>query len=448
MAKRHWGWWSLLPALVAVTLCWVTREPLTSLFGGVVTGAFLLGRYDITEQVLVENLATTNAAGVLVVYLWLLGGLMGIWSRTGAARAFAEFMSRKVVRGPISAKLVTWFLGIVFFQGGTISTVLVGTTVKPLADEHKISHEELAYVAGVSWLATEADRITFFFRSVPFCFYAILAVTGTFLLSIEKAPFLGKKLRKAMLRARETGQLDAPDAKPLSARELQVANVPPGYRPHVIDFFAPLLMLIGIAVGTFVVFGSPQIRWAFGAAVLLAMALALLRGMSLLELMEGFANGLKGVVLGSVILLLAINVGAVSRDAGGGIFLVELLGDKIPYWLLPVFLQLLTIIIAFSTGTSWGTYAVAFPLAMPLAWAVAQEQGLAHPMFFMTICFATVMDGSVYGDQCSPISDTTVLSSMCTGCDLMDHVKTQIPQASVAALLAAICWTAVVYLFA
>ena len=133
---------------------------------------------------------------------------------------------------------------------------------------------------------------------------------------------------------------------------------------------------------------------------------------------------------------------------GGAIFLVETLGEAIPFFILPVLLQLLTMLIAFSTGTSWGTYAVAFPLAMPLAWAVATSQGLSHPELFMTLCFAAVMDGSVYGDQCSPISDTTVLSSVCTGCDLMDHVKTQIPQASVAAGLAAICWTGVALLTA
>jgi len=173
----------------------------------------------------------------------------------------------------------------------------------------------------------------------------------------------------------------------------------------------------------------------------------LVRGMSLKDIMEGFGEGLKGVVLGSVILLLAVTIGNISKDAGGGLYLVELLGKTVPYWALPVMLQVLTIIIAFSTGTSWGTYAVAFPLAMPLAWAVAGANGLAHPEFFMTICFAAVMDGSVSGDQCSPISDTTVLSSMCTGCDLMDHVRTQLPQASVAALLAAICWTTAVIVF-
>jgi len=474
-AKKHWKFWSLLPALVAVVLCWVTREPLSSLFGGIVAGAFLLGRYDITEKVLVPNLSTEGAAGVLLLYLWLLGGLMGIWARTGAAKAFAELMAKHVVRGPRTAKLVAWMLGILFFQGGTVSAVLVGTTVKPLSDEEKVSHEELSYVvdstaspiasqlafnawpgyvqafiyvAGVAWLATEADRLAFFFQSVPFCFYAIFAVLGTFLLSVEKAPFIGRRLRKAMARSRDTGELDAPDAEPLAARELHADRVPEGFRPSVWDFFLPLGLLVGIAVGTFIATGAPKVRWAFGAAVLLAGAMALVRGMALRELMEGFVDGLKGVVAGSVILLLAITIGAVSKESGGGVWLVDLLGETLPYWILPLLLQVMTMLISFSTGSSWGTYAVAFPLAMPLSWAVANAQGLAHPEFYMTICFATVMDGSVFGDQCSPISDTTVLSAMCTGCDLMDHVKTQIPQAAMAALMASFCWTLSVVLFA
>ena len=472
IAKAHWGFWSLLPPLVAVLLCWMTREPVSSLLGGIASGALILSRYDLTGEVLIPSLATTSSAALLVLYLWLLGGLMGIWSRTGAAQAFAEFITVRFVRGPRTAKLVAWLLGVIFFQGGTVSTVLVGTTVKPIADKERISHEELAYivdstaspiasqlafnawpgyvqafifVGGVSFLATEADRIAFFFESVPFCFYAIFAVLGTFLLSVEKPPFLGKRLAAAMERSRSTGQLDADGAQPLSARELQASNVPEGYTPHVLEFFLPLFTLIGIAIVTFVIFDSPNVQWAFGAALLLAAGMALAKGMSLTTLVSGVHDGLKGVVLGSVILLLAVTIGGISQETGGGIFLVELLGQSIPYFLLPVLLQVMTMVIAFSTGTSWGTYAVAFPLAMPLAWAVATGQELAHPELFMTLCFAAVMDGSVYGDQCSPISDTTVLSSVCTGCDLMDHVKTQIPQASVAAGLAAICWTVVAW---
>ena len=473
--KKHLNIWSLLPAFVAIVLCWLTKEPLSALICGIISGALLLGQYDITEQVLIPKLMTKNVAGILILYLWLLGALMGIWTKTGATKAFAEYMTKQFVKGPRSAKFVSWLLGILFFQGGTISTILVGTTVKPITDKHNVSHEELAYivdstaspiasqlafnawpgyiqslifVTGVSFLASETDRIAFFFRSVPFCFYAIFAVTFTFLLSIDKLPFTGKKLKMAIKRSRETGALDAVDAKPLALKDNYTNTTPSYYTPHILEFLIPLIVLITTAIGTFIMFGSPKVRWAFSLAFLSAMVIALLKGMTLTDLVDGIHDGFKSVVYGSVILLLAITIGMVSQETGGGAYVVELLGNRIPYWSLPVLLQLITIVIAFSTGTSWGTYAVAFPLTMPLAWAISQNYELAHPMFFMTICFAAVMDGSVFGDQCSPISDTTVLSSMFTGCDLMDHVKTQLPQASIAAFLAGICWTCCVLLFA
>ncbi|MDG2117179.1 MAG: Na+/H+ antiporter NhaC family protein [Porticoccaceae bacterium] len=474
-AKFHFGLWSLLPALVAISLCLLTKEPLTALFGGIVVGAFMLGRFDITDAVLLPSLASESAAGILLLYLWLLGGLMGIWSRTGAAQAFASYMTKHFVIGRRSAKLVAWLLGVVFFQGGTMSTVLVGTTVKPLADKEGISHEEMAYIVdstaspiasvlafnawpayiqalifvpGVAFLSTEADRLRFFFSSVPFSFYGIFAVIGTLLLSLEITRFSGKGIRQAHARSLTSGELDAPGATPLSTRELQASRVPKGYTPNVLEFFFPLTLLISIAVGTFIVTGSPQVNWAFGAALLISAFIALLKGMSLDHLIEGFGDGLKGVVLASVILMLAITVGAISKEIGGGLYLVELLGDSITYWTLPVCLQLLTMITAFSTGTSWGTYAIVFPLAMPLAWAVAQTGGISHPELFMSVCFATVLNGSVYGDQCSPISDTTILSAMTTGCDLMDHVKTQVVPASFAAALAGFMWTLTVLVFA
>ncbi|MXZ56240.1 MAG: sodium:proton antiporter [Gammaproteobacteria bacterium] len=472
LAYKHWGFWSLLPAFCAVFLCWLTREPITALLGGIVSGALLLRFYDLTGQVLVPTIGTTGTAAILILYLWFLGGLLGIWSKSGAALAFAEWMTLHVVRGPRSAKLVAWFLGVVFFQGGTVSTVLVGTTVKPIADKERISHEELAYIVdstaspiasqlafnawpgyvqvfifipGVAFLATEQDRVAFFFASVPFCFYAIFAVLGTFLLSIEKPLYLGKRMKAAMNRSRTTGKLDSDDAVPLAAPELQDTVVPKGYTPHLLEFIVPLVLLIAIAIGTFVYFGSPNVQWAFGIALLVAAGTSLARGMTIKELIDGVSTGMKSLLIGSLILMLAITIGAVSKQAGGGTYLVALLGDALPWFLLPVLLQLMTMTIAFSTGTSWGTYAVAFPLAMPLAWAIATGQDLAHPWFFMTLCFASVMDGSVYGDQCSPISDTTVLSSMCTGCDLMDHVRTQIPQATFAAVLAAIVWTVLAF---
>ena len=470
--KKHWGVWSLLPAIVAVALCFITREPVTALAGGIIAGAFLMRQYDITGSVLVPELGTTRASTILILYLWCLGGLMGMWSRNGAALAFAQLVTRVFVRGPVTARLVAWGLGVMFFQGGTMSTVLVGTTVRPVADKEKISHEELSYIVdstaspiaillpfnawpiyvqsliflgGVSFLATEADRVAFFYQNIWLYFYAIVAVLFTLLLSLDKLPFLSPAFKRAIARARETGELDRPGSKPLMSRELESADVPEGYPPNVWEFFVPLALIIGISIGTYIGMGSAQVLWGFAAALVVSFAWSLVRGMSLNDAIDGINNGLKGVVYGSVILLLAIVVGQVSSNTGGGIYLVDLLGGQIPYWLLPVILQVLTMVIAFSTGTSWGTFAVSLPLVMPLAWSTAMHVGMGHPELYLGVCFAAVINGSVYGDQCSPISDTTVLSSMATGTDLMDHVKTQIVPASVAALIAAIGWTVIAF---
>jgi len=473
--RHHYRIWSLFPALIAILLCWTTREPLSALLGGVVAGAFLLGHRNVVDAVIVQELATTRAAEVIILYLFLLGGILGIWSRTGASHAFAEWVSDRFVRGPNSARFVAWLLGVLFFQGGTVSTVLVGSTVKPLSDRHKISHEELAYivdstaspiasqiplnawpayvqsfifVAGVPFLATQPDRMRFYLMSILFCWYATFAVLQTLLFCFDKAPWVAPKLRRAAERARTTGELDAPDAEPMAAKELETADVPAGYKPSPLEFVVPLVVLIAVAIGTFIISGftSLDIILAFTAALVCAAGMALLKGMRLNDLIGGFGNGLKGVVMGAMVLLLAISLGAVTKQLGAGTYVAGKLSD-IPFWMLPVTLQLLTMLIAFSTGTSWGTYAVAFPLAMPLGWEIAQTQGVDNPYLLMMLCFAAVMDGSVFGDQCSPISDTTVLSSMCTGCDLMDHVKTQIPQALLAAAAAGICWTVVAAIF-
>jgi len=472
--KKHWSYWSLLPAFLTLILCWLTQEPVTALLVGVGSGALILSKYNVIEDVLIASLMRESSATMILIYLFLLGGLLGLWSKTGAAKAFADWMTFHFVRGPRSAKLVTWLLGILFFQGGTMSVVLVGSTVRPLSDKEKVSHEELAYivdstaspiasqiafnswpayvqsfiyVSGVSFLVTQSDRVAFFFKSVPFCFYAIFAVLGTFLVAIEKPFFLGSKLEAAIKRSRATGQLDGPDAIPLSSFELQSTKVPERYKAHFLEFLFPLIFLIGIAIGTFVIYDSPNISLAFGLTLILSFITALIKGMRLLEVINGVIDGMKSLILGLVILLCAMMIGQITIETGAGLYLTSLLGNSIIYWMMPVLLQIICVCMAFSTGTSWGTYAIVFPIAMPLAWGVAQLSGIAHPELFMTICFAAVMDGAVYGDQCSPISDTTVLTSMCTGCDLMDHVKTQLPQATVAAALAGVCWTLVALVF-
>ncbi|MEQ9459929.1 MAG: Na+/H+ antiporter NhaC family protein [Phycisphaeraceae bacterium] len=473
-AYQHWHLWSLLPAFTAILLCVVTREPLTSLAGGAIAGVLLLGRYNVIDDVLIPTIASDSVTEVILLYCGLLGGLVGIWSRGGAALAFAHWAASHIVTGPRSAKFLTWLLGVSFFQGGTVSTVMVGATSRPIADREKVSHEELSYVVdstaspiaaliplnawpayvqalifvpGVVYLATPEDRLAFYFSSIFLSFYALFAVIGTLLLCFEKLPFIGRRFQNAIIRARTTGELNAPGSSPLSSKELEDPETPEGFTPSLWSFVVPLVLLISFAIGTYIQTGSPNVTLAFFIAFVSAIVMEMARGMSLHEIVEGIGLGIKAVVVAALILVTAIMVGNLSKDAGGAAYLISLLGDKIPYIALPVCLLFLTMVISFSTGTSWGTYAVAFPLGMPLAWAIAQNQDLSNPKLYMMVCFATILNGSLYGDQCSPISDTTVLSSMVSGADLMDHVRTQIIPASVAMAFATVCWTAVVFFF-
>lgn len=471
-ADCHWRYWSLLPAALAVLLCFLTREPVTALVGGVIGGALLQQAYDIPGQVLLPGIGTATGATIVVLYLWFLGGLLGIWSKNGAAQAFADLMTRSFVRGPRSAKFVGWLLGVVFFQGGTMSAVLVGTTVRPVADAQRVSHEELSYIVdataspvavllpfnvwpiyvqsfiflpGIAALSTESARVGFFFDAIPLSFYAFFSVLFTLLLCFDKLPFMSRTFREAVKRSREQGLLDRPGSEPLLAKELEEAHVPDHYKPHVIEFFVPLALIIGITIATYIATGTPRVLWGFFAGLLSAFLITMIRGMSLKEAIDGFTDGLKGVVYGSVILLLAVVIGKIQQETGGGLYLVELLGERVPYWTLPAVLFLLSLIIAFSTGTSFGTFAVVLPLSMPLTWAIAQASGLNNPELFLTIGFAAVINGSVFGDQCSPISDTTILSSMSTGADLVDHVRTQLYPSVVAGVLSVIGWTLVAW---
>ncbi|MEJ2185878.1 MAG: Na+/H+ antiporter NhaC family protein [Gemmatimonadota bacterium] len=466
---EHFGFGSVLPALTTLLLVFITREVVSSLFMGIVMGGLVSAKYNIIQAYMLPSLGSRNYAVILLVYLWALGGLIGIWTRTGGAQHFAKWAGQRIVRGPRTAKFFAWLMGVIFHQGGTISTVLAGTTVRPVTDEEKISHEELSYIVDstaspiatiiplnawplyVSGLvvgttplfATEQMATSFFFRAIVFNFYAIFAVTMTFLLSMEWLPWEGRKMRNARRRSRETGQLNAPGAVPLGAEELTKLQVPEGYKTGLIDFMLPLIVLIGIAL-TGVLPGlvkgdisqiNVPIAEAFSISVLSALLLALVKGMPLRDVIDGFVDGCKGVTIGAIVLGLAVTLGQVSQSLGTAAYITDLTRDIIVPALLPAIFMIINMAVAFSIGSSWGTYAVVFPIAMPLAYAVDPDP------FYMTLCFAAVLGGSVFGDQCSPISDTTILSSVATGADLMDHVYTQLPLALTAAGLGMVIYT-------
>jgi len=472
----HYGFWSVMPPLVAIVLAFWTREVVSALFIGICLGGVISNNLDIVDSFLIPSIGTESFAQILLVYLWALGGLIGIWTRTGGAETFAVSASRVMVRGPRSAKFFTWLMGLVFHQGGTISTVLTGATVRPVADKYKVSHEELSYmvdstaspaatlipfnvwpfyvgglvIGTIPMFETQQDGVNFFFSSVAFNFYAIFAILITLLFALEKLPWIpGKKMREAIRRSRETGRLDREGATPMAADELTQSKVPEGYNPGLIDFFGPIGALLGVAIipylYTYYILGSQEptllIAQAFVVAVLAGIGIAIAKGMKLQDAIDGFIDGCKGVTIGAIILAFAVSLKEVADAVGTAAYVVDLIGDVVAPAMLPGILMLLCMLIAFSTGTSWGTYAVVFPVAVPLAWAVVPDP------FFLSLCFSAVIGGAVFGDQCSPISDTTILSSLATGCDLMDHVTSQFPLAIMAGLLAMLTYAGLVILF-
>ena len=457
----HAGFFSALPALVTVVVAFALKDVIVALFAGILVGGAVSARWNLLDAFILPAVGSAAFAIVLVVYLWALGGLLGLWTRTGGAQAFAAWAGARIVRGPRSARFFSWLVGLLFHQGGTISTILAGTTVRPVTDAHRVSHEEVTYIvdstaspaatvipfnawplyvggliAGtVPLLATEEEAATFFFTSLPFNFYGLFAVLTTLLFAIGALPWVGPRMAAAIERARTTGQLNRPGSTPLASDEITRQRVSEGYSPGLADFVVPMGTLIGVAMIPFFVVGDVWIVEAFGLALLAGIGLAVLKGMPLSEAMTGFIDGCKGVTIGAVILGLAFSLGEVSRRLGTAAYIVELATGVVPALLLPAVLLLVCMVVAFSIGSSWGTYAVVFPLAMPLAWAIDPDPT------YLQICFGAVLGGAVFGDQCSPISDTTILSSLACGADVMDHVLTQIPLALAAAAAAGVAAT-------
>ena len=465
--RAHYGFLSLVPALATLAICFATRNVILALFLGVVLGGLITTEYNIVQAFLIPSVGSERYAQILLVYLWALGGLLGMWNRNGGAWHFAQWISEKFVRSRRSALFFAWLMGVIFHQGGTISTVLTGTTVRPVADREKVAHEELAYVvdstaspvatiipfnvwpvyvAGLvaipsmsHFIPDQDAAIGMFLRAIPFNFYGLLAVLFTLLFALGKLPFVGRTMRAAQKRVRETGQLDSPTAEPMVSKELSTLNIAENYQPSLLDFFVPIGVLMGFAIVPWLVTGSPMIFEAFGLALVSSITLSVIRGMSLHDAFEGLVDGIKGVTIGAIVLGLAVTLAEVSGTLGASAYAIEASSGvfSVAPFVLPGLLMITCMIVAFSVGSSWGTYAVVFPIALPLAYAVSPD-----PMF-VTLAFGAIMGGAVFGDQCSPISDTTILSSLACGADLMDHVLTQLPIAMMAAGIAIALYTGI-----
>ncbi len=480
---------SLLPPLLAVVLAILWRKPLLSLVAAVLLGGGLelVRQGASTPQVALGALSQTLQEGLLpqltdwqrgqtILFVVCMLALVGVMTCSGGVRGMVDWLSR-IAKGARSSQVATWLMGLAVFFDDYANCVLVGTTMRPLTDRYRISREKLSYlvdstaapVAGISifstWVAFEvstysaqlpsagraaSEGFAVFLATIPLRFYCWFALLMAGLVAITGRDF-GPMLT-AERRARTTGQLVRAGGTPMAADASHLSELPPGVQAKAWRALLPLATFLGLSLlGIFYIGGAFQISakelfsingltsvlykgsgptaMLFGSAVALALAVAI-----------ALAAGLGGAVLRAAwttlrsmsvaigILYLAWMIGATCEHLGTAPYLTALMGDRVAPELLPILLLLVSSAIAFATGTSWGTMSILLPLVPGLAYHLGEDSGFGGSRLLL-LCIGAVLEGSIFGDHCSPISDTTVLSSTACAADHIDHVRTQIPYA-------------------
>ncbi len=478
------GWLSILPPLLAIGLALLTRQVLVALFLGVWVGAWILYGWNpglaflhVGDRYLVSALAERSHASILI-FTCLLGGMIGILSRAGATEGLVQWLTRKV-RTRRGGQRSAAIMGTVIFFDDYANTLLVGNAMRPLTDRLRISREKLAYlvdstaapvttVAVIStWIGFEVGLIqeamvrldgggsayTFFLRSIPYSFYPLLTIWFVYLVSClgrDYGPMLA-----AETRARVRGEVLRPGAQPASDTQAFESATGDQEPAHPLLAVIPVLLVILLtglglwwdglrklqeagavdrnlravlnAANSFDV-----LMWSsMGGAVSAFLLMTGTRRLRLREAIEGWLAGARAMLIALVILLLAWSLSAVCTDLQTAPYLVEICRGGLTARLLPAMSFMLASSISFATGTSWGTMAILVPLVFPLGALLPGSEGLS-PSVAEGIHLATVsavLAGAVFGDHCSPISDTTILSSLASGSDHVDHVRTQLPYA-------------------
>ncbi len=482
------AWWSVVPPLLAIVLALALRQVLLALFFGIWGGCWMLFGGDpfsaglrAVDTYLLNAYADTDHLHI-VLFSFLLGGLVGLISRSGGMRALVRAMSRRV-RSARGVQLSTYLMGLVIFFDDYANTLFVGATMRPLADRFRISREKLAYlidstsapVANLAlistWIGFEVSLIAESFKasgvqmepywaflmSLPYRFYPILALVFVALIVWMGRDF--GAMYRAEVRARTTGKVLSDTASPLASYE-SVELLPPDHlRGKVWMVFVPLLSALGLMLGGLIYTGYTALEpndpvnlrtllagadsykaLLWGSAVGCGVAILLFtatRTLSLREALDAWLGGMRSMFLAVVMLGLAWAIGSLTGDLYTAQFIVQALGDNLsPYW-LPALTTLVAGVISFSTGSSWATMSIVMPLVIPLALTVSQGLGAEQQTFFVITTLSSVLAGATFGDHCSPISDTTVLSSIFSGSDHIDHVRTQLPYALV---VGAVAW--------
>ncbi len=498
---EHFGMWGLIPPLLTIVLAFITKDVIVSLFLGILSGTLIVagGNPAIALMNLTDLLAGSLADGWnirIFLFCALLGALVGMLSKTGAAGAFGRWASSRLSTGT-SSQFMTFIFGIIIFIDDYFNSLTVGTVMRPINDKNNVSRAKLSYILDStaapicilapisSWVVTVMSIIRssegfdvlgmtdleFFIRSIPYNLYALTALLMVLTVIFLKRDF-GPMARSEAF-TQKTGKLWNEELYGVTSGDIEEES---NEKAKPIDMLFPIVVLIVSAVlffpivtwlgaidgETVMTFGQAMGSMSLGDAfnntdssyalfyaiiftIFITYVYYLVRKLMTLHTAgEALRNGIKSMIPALIILTMAWSIGSIIKSSpadgglGLGVYLSEaVISSGFPFWIIPAIVFILSAVIAFATGTSWGTFGIMIPIVMPIATGVAVGQGFAATEIVNVsfICISAVLGGAVFGDHASPISDTTILSSTGASCPHLEHVTTQLPYA----LFIAVC---------
>lgn len=488
-------WVSVLPPLLAILMALITKEVFSSLFIGLLLGttimfryggyswflAFFKGVFAIADTYVIEALMSTEHLSI-IVFSMMIGGMVVLITLNGGMKGIVNILSRYATTRR-SGQMITWLMGILIFFDDYANTLVVGNTMRPITDRLKISREKLAYIVDsttapvaaiafiTTWIGAELSYIQeglvhtqidespyiVFLSSLKYSFYPILTLVFMLMLILMQRDF-------GLMWKKEKGALETDNIKEEKSTSRTSQVVKEFEAPeHVIGRWYNAAIPVGIVIfGTLAglvytgwdvrVWHDPSLTlmgklsaiigaadtfkaliWSSLLAMMVALLLSLFQKiMTIHESIEGILNGFKTMFNAIVILILAWAMATMTKELHTADFITGSLTQmRVSPHIIPAITFIFSGMIAFSTGSSWGTMAIIYPLVLPAAWKIGMDNGLGHDELVMVFhnVVASVLAGAVWGDHCSPISDTTILSSLSCSCNHISHVQTQMPYA-------------------
>jgi len=487
-------WMSILPPLIAIVIALIFKEVFTALFLGIFSGTFIISIYGgdsffpgllhavqrIVDTYILESLSDSGHLSI-IIFSMLIGAMVNLITRNGGMQGIVNFLS-KYAGTSRSGRFITWLLGVLIFFDDYANTLVVGNTMRPVADRLKISREKLAYLVdstaapiasiafvttwigaelsyiqdGITTLGLEETPYIVFLHSLKYSFYPILALLFILLLIWRNRDF--GPMYHAEKKARLHGNEKSEDDESTFSNNLNDLDPEKNIRIRAYNALLPVFVVVagtiagllvtglesnpwnselGFALNLSNVIGSSDsyraLLWSSMGGVLIAVILTVGgKILTMKKAIDSLINGFRTMLTAILILIMAWSIALITKHMHTADFISRVIVEvSIPPGFVPALTFILAALVAFSTGTSWGTMAILYPLVLPASWLITKETGMEYQqsLDIFHIVVSTVLAGSVLGDHCSPISDTTILSSLASSCNHIQHVRTQLPYA-------------------